>query len=76
MTDFKWHKMADEKPTDKDANYLLLGNGGGLYVARELITYANGNMCFYVPNNRSNYFYADSIKAWALIPKFDGGPDD
>lgn len=76
MTDFKWHKMADGRPQDEEASYLLLGNGGGLYIARGFTVWNSGNMSFYVPNNRKSYFYADSIKAWALIPEFDGGSDD
>lgn len=60
-----WHEMTKEQPTDDDVRYLLLGNGGGLYVG-----YLRANGTFYIPNRRSSYLEIRSIKAWAVIPEF------
>lgn len=61
-----WHEMTKEQPTDNDVRYLLMGNGGGLYVG---YLRANGKL-FYIPNNRSSYLEIKSVKAWAVIPEF------
>lgn len=60
-----WHEMTKEQPTDNDVRYLLLGNGGGLYVG-----YLRANGLFYIPNRRSSYLEIRSVKAWAVIPEF------
>lgn len=69
--EFRWHKMADERPTDEDGTYLLLGNGGGMYVARIRLICADGSTLFRIPNNRSGQIVSKSIKAWAEVPPFE-----
>lgn len=74
--DFMWHRMVDECPTDEDGIYLLLGNGGGMYVARiSTLVCADGSMLFRIPNNRSGHIRSRSIKAWAEIPPFKEASD-
>lgn len=69
MTGFEWHDMADEQPNDRDADYLLVGNRGALYIG-QLCTYGDE---FYVRNNRSPYLGPNKIKAWAKIPAYGEG---
>ena len=72
MVEFTWHKMADEKPTNEDGKYLLLGNGGGTYVGYiSTLHCADGSTLFRIPNNRSGYVNSRSIKAWAEIPPYE-----
>lgn len=66
MAEFEWHKMADERPTNKNARYLLLGNGGGLYVGR-----ISTPRSFHIPNHRYGYMMSNKIKAWAEIPEYE-----
>lgn len=74
MAEFKWHKMADERPTDEGARYLLLGNGGGLYVGTiSTLRCANGSTSFHIPNNRKGFMVSSKIKAWAEIPEYEAG---
>ena len=65
MAEFKWHKMADERPTNVSVSYLLLGNGGGLYVGR-----ISTPTSFHIPNHRDGYMTSNKIKAWAEIPEY------
>ena len=68
--------MTDERPTDEGSAYLLLGNGGGMYVGRiSTLICANGSTVFRIPNNRSGYIGSESVKAWAEIPPFKGVDD-
>lgn len=70
--EFRWHRMVDERPTDEDGTYLLLGNGGGMYVARiSTLICADGSTMFRIPNNRSGHIGSRSIKAWAEVPTFE-----
>lgn len=69
--EFRWHRMADERPTDEDGAYLLLGNGGGMYAGRiSTLICPDGSTLFRIPNNRSGHIVSKSIKAWAEIPPF------
>jgi len=71
MTEFKWHAMADERPENLDARYLLLGNGGGLYVGRiSTLRCADGSTVFHTPNHRDVYMTSSKIKAWTEIPEY------
>jgi len=71
MTEFKWHAMADERPENPDARYLLLGNGGGLYVGRiSTLRCADGSTVFHIPNHRDGYMTSNKIKAWAEVPEY------
>lgn len=73
MAEFEWHAMADERPTNKNARYLLLGNGGGLYVGRiSTLRCYDGSMSFHIPNHRDGYMVSNKIKAWAEIPEYEG----
>jgi len=75
MAEFKWHKMADERPQNQDARYLLLGNGGGLYVGRiSTLRCFNGSTSFHIPNHRDGYMVSNKIKAWAEIPEYRERP--
>lgn len=66
-----WHAMADERPENITARYLLLGNGGGLYVGRiSTLRCANGMTSFHIPNHRDVYMLSNKIKAWAEIPEY------
>lgn len=72
MLEFKWHAMADERPENLDARYLLLGNGGGLYVGRiSTLRCFNGSMSFHIPNHRDGFMTSQQIKAWAEIPEYE-----
>lgn len=71
MSEFKWHRMADERPTNKSARYLLLGNGGGLYVGRiSTLRCYDGSMSFHIPNHRDGYMTSSKIKVWTEIPEY------
>lgn len=65
MAEFKWHKMAYERPTNESARYLLLGNGGGLYVGR-----ISTPKSFHIPNHRYGHMMSSQLKAWAEIPEY------
>lgn len=66
-----WHEMTKEQPTDNNVRYLLMGNGGGLYVGRiSTPICADGSTMFNIPNHRDGYMNSRSIKAWAVIPEF------
>lgn len=67
---FEWHDMADEQPTEERANYVVLGNRGGMYLASSFHVTSGGKGMFYVPNNRSGYVGFDKVKAWALVPEY------
>lgn len=70
---FKWHKMADERPTDTEATYLLIGKGGGMYVALiDAMPCGDGSTLFRIPNNRKGQIDSTRVKAWAEIPPFEG----
>lgn len=72
MSEFKWHAMADERPTNEDARYLLLGNGGGLYVGRiSTLRCYNGLTSFHIPNHRAGFMVSSKIRAWAEIPEYE-----
>lgn len=72
MSDFTWHLMSDERPTNERARYLLLGNGGGLYVGRiSTPICADGSTMFNIPNHRDGYMVSNRIKAWAEIPPLE-----
>lgn len=72
MPELKWHAMADERPTDEDARYLLLGNGGGMYVGRiSTLRCYNGSTSFHIPNRRNGFMTSEKIKAWAKIPEYE-----
>lgn len=74
MTEFQWHAMADERPENLDARYLLLGNGGGLYVGRiSTPRCADGSTSFHIPNHRGGFMMSGKIKAWAEIPEYVEG---
>lgn len=71
MAELKWHEMADERPENLDARYLLLGNGGGLYVGRiSNPRCSNGMMSFHIPNNRDGFMVSNKVRAWAEIPEY------
>ena len=73
MAEFHWHAMADERPQNLDARYLLLGNGGGLYVGRVSTPMcADGSTAFHIPNHRDGFMGSNKIKAWAEIPEYKG----
>lgn len=68
MAEFKWHKMADERPENPDARYLLLGNGGGLYVGEiSTLKCYDGSTSFHIPNHRDGYINSRQIKMWTEI---------
>lgn len=68
MTEFERHKMADETPQNPDTRYILLGNGGGLYVGYiSTLKCADGSTMFKIPNHRSGYIKSKQIKMWAEI---------
>lgn len=74
MTEFKWHAMADERPENLDARYLLLGNGGGLYVGQiSTLRCSNGSTSFHIPNHRNGFMTSQKIKAWVEIPEYEEG---
>lgn len=71
MAEFKWHKMADERPTNEMGKYLLIGKRGGMYLANGFHVWEySQRKSFYIPNNRSGYMDFDKIKAWAEIPEY------
>lgn len=77
MAEFTWHEMADERPENLDARYLLLGNGGGLYVGRiSTLRCYNGSTSFHIPNHRGGFMVSSKIKAWAEIPEYEDGKGD
>ena len=72
VSDFTWHLMSDERPTNEDARYLLMGNGGGMYVGTiSTLKCANGSTSFHIPNHRGGYMVSNRIKAWAEIPPLE-----
>ena len=74
MAELKWHAMADERPENITARYLLLGNGGGLYVGRiSTLRCFNGSTSFHIPNHRDGFMVSSKIKAWAEIPEYEEG---
>lgn len=74
MAEFEWHAMADERPENLDARYLLLGNGGGMYVGRiSTPRCSNGMMSFHIPNHRDGFMVSNKIRAWAEIPEYEEG---
>jgi hypothetical protein len=67
-----WHAMANERPQNLDARYLLLGNGGGMYVATiSTLKCHDGSTSFHIPNHRGGYMTSKSVKAWAEIPEYE-----
>lgn len=75
MAEFEWHAMADERPENLDARYLLLGNGGGLYVGGiSTLRCADGSTSFHIPNHRGGFMVSSKIKAWAEIPEYGERP--
>ena len=69
---FKWHKMADEQPTDEGGKYLLLGKRGAMYLANGFHAWLNTERnSFYIPNNRSGYLGFDKVEAWAEVPPYE-----
>ena len=69
MAKFKWHAMADEYPEDFDAQYLLLGKDGMLYMSTLEI---HGD--YYLFRSYYNHYYyinSEKIKAWAKIPEYE-----
>lgn len=73
MAEFKWHDMADERPQNTDARYLLLGNGGGMYVGWiSTLKYSDGSTLFRIPNRRSSFMGSEQVRAWAEIPEYEG----
>ena len=73
--EFRWHLMADKRPTNEDARYLLMGNGGGMYVGTiGTLMCADGSMTFNIPNHRGGHMNSRSIKAWAEIPPLEVRP--
>jgi hypothetical protein len=74
MSEFKWHLMADEQPTDEDATYLVMGKRGAMYLASGFhVWWHDGRRSFYIPNNRHGYMDFDKVRAWAVIPEFKEG---
>lgn len=72
MSDFTWHLMARERPTNEDARYLLLGNGGGMYVGTiSTLKCYDGSTSFHIPNHRSGFMNSRQVKAWAEIPQME-----
>ena len=72
MAEFQWHAMADERPTNESARYLLLGNGGGMYVGTiSTLKCHDGSTSFHIPNHRVGYMGSRGIRAWAEIPEFE-----
>jgi len=69
MAKFKWHVMTDEYPVDFDAQYLLLGEDGKLYVS----VLESFNDCYLFRSHYNHYWYMNSekIKAWAKIPEYE-----
>ena len=68
MSSFEWHMMAESEPNVGKGRYVVLGNGGGLYVSNEYRRSPRGGASFYIPNRRSNFMDASSVKAWAEVP--------
>lgn len=75
MPELEWHEMADEQPTDEDAHYLLLENGGGMCLGIISRIYSNGMMTFCTPNRWQHpWSDGEDFKAWAKIPKYEMTP--
>ena len=70
MSEFMWHKTADKLPEFGEGRWLLLGNGGGMYVSSRYQGISALRTAFYVPNRRDNYMYSEQVKAWAEIPPY------
>lgn len=49
MAEFKWHKMADEEPTDERGKYLLLGKRGAMYLANGFHTWEHSERINFCP---------------------------
>lgn len=74
MSEFKWHLMSKQQPTDKRATYLIMGKRGAMYLASGFHVWEHsGRKSFYIPNNRSGYMDFDKVRAWAVIPEFEEG---
>lgn len=71
ITNFQWHLMAEEQPTDEDASYVIVGKRGAMYLAGHMDAFPSGRRYFYIQNNRNNFMEFDKVKAWAEIPPFE-----
>lgn len=72
MSDFTWHKMADEQPTNSNVTYVIVGKRGAMYLA-SLYVWQSGALEFYIKNNRDPWMKFDKVEAWAEIPPFKEG---
>lgn len=68
MAKFKWHKMGDKYPQDFDAQYLLLGENGMLYISA--LESHGDYYLFRSYYNHYCYINSEKIKAWAKIPEY------
>lgn len=72
MSEFKWHLMSKQQPTDEHATYLLMGKRGAMYLASGFHVWEHsGRKSFYIPNNRSGYMDFDKVRAWSAIPEYE-----